>query len=458
MVSTRDAQSIKDASLKHQWLHNRDWTELAETGGPTIIVEGDGIRVTDIEGETWIDACSGYYSVHVGYGRDEIAYAAYEQLKKVTFFPNGTTTVPVIQLCEKLAQITPGSLSRSYLNCGGSEANETALKITRAYHKRNGEPGRYKVISRRGSYHGTLGQTMWMGQSSTDLGLTDFEPRYPGMLHAPQPNPYRCEMGGETPSECAVRCAEAVEALILEHKPETIAAFIGEPIAQPAGAPVPGDEYWPMIRDICDRYGVILIADEVICGFGRTGKMFAMNHWNIVPDIMTLGKGISSSYLPLSATIVKEEIADAFGGRGNQFNMAVTHSGHPVTAAAALKNIEIIESEGLIQNSAEVGAYFKEQLKDISDDHPVMGNVVGLGMLMGVDLVCDKTTKRRFENEADISRRLNKKFQERLMILAVGQGKVYLAPPISATREDVDEIVRKMDDSIGELESELNLQ
>lgn len=457
MVSNRSAQSIRDTSLQYQWLHNRDWTELAETGGPTVIVEGDGIRVKDIEGQTWIDVCGGYYSVHVGYGRDEIAYAAYEQLKKVTFFPGGTTTVPVIELCEKLAQITPGSLSRSYLNCGGSEANETALKITRAYHKRNGEPGRYKVISRRGSYHGTLGQTMWMGQPSTDLGLTDFEPRYPGMLHAPHPNPYRCEMGGLTPSECAVRCAEAVEALILEHKPETVAAFVGEPIAQPAGSAVPGDEYWPMIRDICDRYGVIMIADEVICGFGRTGEMFGMNHWDIVPDIMTVGKGISSSYLPLSATVVKEEIADAFGGSGNQFNMVVTHSGHPVTAAAALKNIEIIESEGLIQNSAKVGAYFKDQLRDISNDHPMMGNVDGLGMFIGIDLVSDKSTKKRFENEADLSKRLNQKFQERLMILSAAQGKVYIAPPISTTKPDVDEMVGRIGESIGALEKELNL-
>ena len=150
MVSTSDARSIKDASLRYQWLHNKDWTELAEVGGPTVIMEGDGVRVTDSEGQTWIDACGGYYSVHVGYGRDEIAYAAYEQLKKVTFFPSGTTTVPVIQLCEKLAEITPGSLSRSFLNCGGSEANETALKITRTYHKRNGDLGRYKVHQPQG--------------------------------------------------------------------------------------------------------------------------------------------------------------------------------------------------------------------------------------------------------------------------------------------------------------------
>ena len=457
MVTTRDGQSIRDASLRYQWLHNKDWTETAEGGGPTVIVEGKGIRVTDVEGQTWIDACGGYYSVHVGYGRDEIAYAAHDQLKRVTFFPSGTTTVPVIQLCEKLADITPGSLSRSYLNCGGSEANETALKIARAYHKRNGDLGRYKVISRRGSYHGTLGQTLWLGQPSGDVERSDFEPRYPGMLHAPHPNPYRCELGGTTPSECAVKCAEAVEALILEHKPETIAAFIGEPIAQPGGSPVPGDEYWPMIREICDRYGVIMIADEVLCGFGRTGKMFAMDHWDVVPDIMTLGKGISSSYLPLSATIVKEEVADAFGGEGNELNMAVTHSGHPVTAAAALKNIEIIETESLVQNSAEVGAYFKEQLWEIADDHPSMGNVDGLGMFIGIDLVSDKSTKKRFENEREVCARLNEKFQERHMILVATQGKVYIGPPICTTREDVDEMVAKIDGSIGDLEQDLKL-
>ena len=236
-----------------------------------------------------------------------------------------------------------------------------------------------------------------------------------------------------------------------------MAAFVGEPIAQPAGSAVPGDEYWPMIREICDRYGVIMIADEVICGFGRTGQMFAMDHWDVVPDIMTLGKGISSSYLPLSATVVKEEIADAFGGDGNQLGMAVTHSGHPVTAAAALKNIEIIETEGLVQNSAEVGAYFKEQLLEIADNHPMVGNVDGLGMFMGIELVADKSTRKRFENEAEISARLNEKFQERLMILVAAQGKVYLGPPICTTRDDVDEMVGKIDGSIGELERELNL-
>jgi adenosylmethionine-8-amino-7-oxononanoate aminotransferase len=349
-------------------MHNQDWSQMAEEGSPSIIVSGKGIRVTDSEGQSWIDVNGGYNSVNVGYGRTEIADAAYEQMQKIAYFPMGTTTEPTVRLAEKLAEMTPGSLSRVFLVSGGSEANETALKIARAYHHRNGEPGRYKIISRRGSYHGTTAGVLWLGGGSSQ-SRDDFEPAYPGMIYGPQPNPYHCEMGGETSSECAVRCAEEIERLIEFHGPKSIAAVIAEPIGVPQGAAVPGDEYWPMLRDICDRHGVLLIVDEVICGFGRTGKMFAMEHWNVVPDIMTVAKGIISSYLPLAATIVKREIADAFAGEDNYLRHALTFSGHAVSAAAALKNIEILENENMLQNSADVGAYFKEQLVGFKVDH-----------------------------------------------------------------------------------------
>ena len=457
MAATHDTQAIRESSLRYQWMHNRDWTEMAEEGDPVVMVEGKGVRVTDSTGRTWLDAHGGYTSVHVGYGRDEISYAAYEQLKRVTFFPIGTTTEPVIRLCEKLAEITPGSLSRSYLASGGSEANETALKMVRAYHKRRGEHGRYKVISRKGSYHGTTFGTMWLGENATAFGLSDFEPSYPGVLHAPQPNPYRCERGGETPSECAVRCAEAVEELILMHGPDTVAAFIAEPVAQPPGAVVPGDEYWPMVRDICDRYGVVMIVDEIICGFGRTGKMFGIEHWGVEPDIMTVGKGIISSYLPLSATVVKKEIADHFGGQGNELMQAITASGHPVAAAAALKNIEIIEKEGMVQRSADTGAYLKGRLEGLMEDHPSVGDVRGLGLLTGVELVGDRETKESFPADLQVSSRLNAKFREHGLILQSDGLAITIGPPLCITRQEVDEIVTAVDASLGELESELGM-
>ena len=316
MTTTQETEALRRSALEHVWMHNRDWTQMAEEGGPTIIVEGKGVRVTDSDGKSWIDVNGGYSSVNIGYGRTEIAEAAREQMRKLAYFPQGTTTEPLVRFVEKIGQIAPGSLERTWPVTGGSEANETAIKIARAYHKRRGEPGRYKIISRKGSYHGATGGVMWLGGAT---GLADYEPAYPGMVYAPQPNPYRCELGGETPSECAVRCAQAIEDLILFHGPSTVAAVIAEPVASSATAAVPGDEYWPMLRQICDRHGVILIADEVITGFGRTGKMFAMEHWDVVPDIMTIAKGVVSSYLPIAATVATEEVADVFGGKDNIF-------------------------------------------------------------------------------------------------------------------------------------------
>jgi adenosylmethionine-8-amino-7-oxononanoate aminotransferase len=437
-------------------MHNRDWTQMAEDGDPMIAVEGKGVRITDSEGNSWIDVNGGYNSVNVGYGRTEIVDAAYEQMTMLSYFPNGTTTIPTIQLADKLAQITPGSLSRVFPVSGGSEANETALKIARAYQKRIGETGRYKIISRKGSYHGTTAGVLWLGGSAASP-RDDFEPAYPGMVYAPQPNPYRCEMGGETPTDCAYKCAKAVEDLIKFHGPETIAAFIAEPVAIPLGAAVPGDMYWPMVRDICDRYGILLISDEVICGFGRTGKMFAIEHWNIVPDIMTVAKGIISSYLPLAATIVRKEIADAFAGKENYLKHVFTFSGHPVSAAAALKNIEIIENENLLQNSAEVGAYLKEQLEGLIMDHPIVGDVRGLGLLAAIELVSDREKKTGFPKDAKIPARLNEKFKKHGLILRINSDIIHIGPPICITQSEIDEIIHAIDLSLWEIEGELGI-
>ena len=449
-----DTEALRRSSLEHLWMHRRDWLQMAEEGGPTIIVEGNGIRVTDSEGISWIDVNGGYMSVGVGYGRTEIVDAVRQQMLKLSYFAQGTTTEPVVRLVEKLAQITPGSLERTWLVAGGSEANETAIKIARAYHRRMGNVGRYKIISRRGSYHGALGTTTWLG-GNTDR--SDFEPTYPGMLYAPQPHAYRCELGGTTPSECAVRCAQAIEDLILFHGPETVAAVIAEPIGAEPGAIVPGDEYWPMVRQICDRYGVLLIADEVVCGFGRTGRMFAIEHWGVVPDLMTMAKGIVSSYLPQAAAIARKEIADAFAGEDNIFHQALTSGGHPVTAAAALKNIEIIESEGLVQNSADMGAYLLEELHSLQEKHPIIGEVQGLGLLLGIRLVSDRETKAQFPAEARLSDRLTEGFRRQGLILrpTTDGSTIVLAPPLCVTRSDVNDIVGGLDRAFGETERHL---
>ena len=303
---------------------NADWAQMRLDDEPLIIVGGQGLRVTDSDGNRWIDVNGGYASVNVGYGREEIVDAAYEQMQQIAYFPQQTVTPPTVRLAAKLAEITPGSLSRTFLVTGGSEANETALKIARAYHHRCGEPGRYKIISRKGSYHGATGGVLWMG--AVEGTLVDYEPPYPGLLYAPQPNTYRCEFNSESAAECATRCAQAIEQLILTHGPSTVAAVIAEPIAGGPGTAVPGDPYWPMVREICDMYGILLIADEVVTGFGRTGKLFALEHWDVVPDIMTIAKGLCSTYIPLGAAIVRKEIGDKFSSENIRLNHVFTAS------------------------------------------------------------------------------------------------------------------------------------
>ena len=446
-----DTEALKGLALEHLWMHNRDWVQTAEEGGPTIIVEGEGVRVTDSDGRNWIDVNAGYSCVNVGYGRVELADAMREQMAKLAYFPQATVTEPLALLAEKLAQITPGSLERSWPVSGGSEANETAIKMARAYHKRRGEATRYKVISRQGSYHGATGGVMWLGNP----GLADYEPAvYPGMAYAPHPNPYRCELGGETPSECATRCAQAIEDLIEFHGPKTVAAVIAEPISSSVGAGVPGDEYWPMLRQICDRHGVLLIADEVICGFGRTGRMFACEHWDVVPDLMTVAKGITSSYVPLASTIATKEVADVFAGKDNVYPQALTFGGHPVTAAVALRNIRIIEEEGLVENSAGVGAYFLDRLHLLREEHSIIGHTRGLGLMLAIELVADRETKAPFPAEFGLRDRLNGKFKEQGMILRLPGEVIGLSPPLCVTRSEIDEIVTNLDQAIGEVEQE----
>ena len=450
--ATTATQDARQAALDHLWMHNRSWTSSAETGGPTVITNGSGIRVTDSDGREWIDVNGGYMCVNIGYGRSELADAMREQMNKLVYFPQGSTTEPLVELAEKIAEIAPGSLERSWPVTGGSEANETAIKIARAYHRRRGESGRYKIISRRGSYHGALGATMWLGG---DGGREDYEPAFPGMVYAPHPDAYNSPIEGETDSEAAVRCAQAIEDLIKFHGASSVAAVIAEPISSSTPGAVPGDEYWPMLRQICDRHGVILIADEVINGFGRTGAMFAMEHWGVTPDILTMAKGITSSYVPLANAVVTPEVADVFAGEDNIFRQALTFGGHPVTAAVALRNIEIIESEGMVDNSAQVGAQILDGLRSLMDERPIIGNVRGRGLLLGVELVADRDTKARYPSDVRLRERLAAAFEAESLILNPGGDRLSIGPPLCITPAEADELLVKLDRAFARVEQGL---
>ena len=444
MTSPDTLKELQDSALEHLWVYLREPTDMAEKGEPTVYVSGEGVRVTDSQGNTSIDAMSGLWLKNVGYGRKEIADAAYEQMLKLTYMPMGTTTEPTIRLAEKVAQITPGDLSRSFFTSGGSEAVETAIKLTRAYFKRVGEPSRIKFISRKDSYHGATAGAMALGGNHL-YPRADYEPLMPGTFHVPQPNFYRCEFGSETPEQCGERSVRAIEEMIKFQGPDTVAGVVAEPVSSPMGAVVPPDNYWPMLREVCDKYGVLLIADEVITGFGRTGKMFACEHWGVTPDIMTVAKGITSGYLPMGGAITRKNIADAFvGSQRVSFRHVITFGGHPVVAAAALRNIQIMEDEHLVDNSAEMGAYLLDGLKELQEKHEMIGVVRGIGLMCGMELVRDRETKETYPAEAELGNRLTSGFQANGLHLR-GSDNMNVMPPLCVTSSEIDEIIAAMD-------------
>ena len=454
--SSSDVKSLQESALEHLWVYLREPSDMAEKGDPTIFVSGEGVHVTDALGNTSIDGMSGLWLKNVGYGRKEIADAAYEQMLGLTYMPLGSTTEPTIKLAEKISQIAPGDMTRSFFTSGGSESVETALKLTRAYFKRVGEPNRTKFISRKGSYHGATMGALALGGSHLYPKL-DYEPLMPGVFHVPQPLPYRCEYGGQTPEECAELCVNAVEEMMLFQDPETIGAVFAEPISSPLGCVVPGDNYWPRLREICDKYGVLLVADEVITGFGRTGRMFATEHWGVVPDMMTVAKGITSGYIPMGGCITRGEISDAFiGSPKASFKHVITFGGHPVASAAALKNIEIMENEGMVANAAKQGAYLLDGLNELKDKYLMIGDVRGLGLFCGIELVADRETKEYFPASADLANRITQGFAENGLLLRGGD-RMNVAPPLCITSSEVDELITIMDKVFDQVSKDLGV-
>mgnify|MGYP003302897331 FL=1 len=454
--SSSDVKSLQESALEHLWVYLREPSDMAEKGDPAIFVSGEGVHVTDALGNTSIDGMSGLWLKNVGYGRKEIADAAYEQMLGLTYMPLGSTTEPTIKLAEKISQIAPGDMTRSFFTSGGSESVETALKLTRAYFKRVGEPNRTKFISRKGSYHGATMGALALGGSHLYPKL-DYEPLMPGVFHVPQPLPYRCEYGGQTPEECAELCVNAVEEMMLFQDPETIGAVFAEPISSPLGCVVPGDNYWPRLREICDKYGVLLVADEVITGFGRTGRMFATEHWGVVPDMMTVAKGITSGYIPMGGCITRGEISDAFiGSPKASFKHVITFGGHPVASAAALKNIEIMENEGMVANAAKQGAYLLDGLKELKDKYLMIGDVRGLGLFCGIEIVADRETKEYFPASADLANRITQGFAENGLLLRGGD-RMNVAPPLCITSSEVDELITIMDKVFDQVSKDLGV-
>lgn len=411
-----------------------------------IIEGGSGVYITDAEGRTSLDGFAGLYCVNVGYGRTEIADAIAEQAHKLSYYHSyvGHASEPAIRVAQMIAERAPNGLNHTYFGLSGSDANETNIKLVWYVNNVLGRPEKKKIISRWRGYHGSGIMT----GSLTGLGLfhNKFDlPRAP-ILHTEAPYYYRRENLDQTPEEFAQHCADKLEEMILAEGPDTVAAFIGEPVLGTGGIVPPPPGYWAKIQAVLKKYDVMLIADEVVTGFGRLGSMFGSAHYGIDPDLITVAKGLTSAYTPLSGTIVHDRVwkvleqgSDELGPIGHGW----TYSAHPLCAAAGVANLELIDRLGLVENAGKVGAYFNKAMADALSDHPNVGEVRGEGLLCAVEFVEDKTDRVFFDPSKKMGPALSAAALEQgLITRAMPQGDILgFAPPLCLTEDEADRIV-----------------
>ncbi len=447
---TRGSANGKPALVqrdRHHLIHPQH--HPSEHQDPHIWVSGKGVTLTNIEGKSYLDGLSGMWNVYAGHGRPELVKAAAAQLKTLAFATAyaGSTNLQAIELARTLKKLVYGNIEAFYFTLGGSDATDTSIRTARFYWGAKGRPQKLKIIARQLSYHGsTVGAASATGVDEFSQG---FGPRLPGFLHIDSPNPYRFTTSRKDVSP-GVAAADLLEELILREGPETVAAFIAEPVQGGGGGVlVPPDDYFPRIREICDRYDVLLISDEVITGFGRTGRWFALEHWGVQPDIVQFAKGITSGYFPLGGIGVSKAIKETLDTveSGKRWWHGYTASAHPVGCAVALANLAIIQKEGLVKRSARLGARLLKGLRGLQE-HPHVGDVRGLGLLVGIELVADKKTKARFPAERAIGKRLRQELFARGLYTRVLDEVICLAPPLVISEKEIDRMVRIVTEAV----------
>jgi adenosylmethionine-8-amino-7-oxononanoate aminotransferase len=450
-----DVTQLKHDALDKVIFHMTPKRWLTESG-PWVLDRGEGALLYDIEGREYLDAMAGgLFAVLAGYGREEIARAMCEQAQRLCYTsPASVTSVVAVELARRLAELTPGDLSASFFCNSGSEAVEASIKLARQYHQATGEGRRYKVVSLRRAYHGAtmgaLSATGWSPHFQPFRRSADPVVPAAGFVNAMPPYCYRCELGLTHPS-CALACGTTIEQAILGGDPELVSCVILEPVMGTAGCVIPPPGYLAKVRQICDRYGVLLIADEVVCGFGRTGRWFGVDHFGVVPDIMVVAKGLASGYAPLAAVVARGEIADKIP----IFFDVHTYGGHPVSAAAALANIGIIEREGLVENSATVGAYMLELLEGLRS-HPTVGEVRGLGLFAAVELH-DSVRNGDFPPDLHVADQVTAATMRMGLFgpRPLGGGTLVFAPPLIFTRAQAERAVDVLDTALSEVEANI---
>ena len=443
-VVRQDLENVLHPIVQHKMLEAKQ----------IVVAGGQGSTIFDADGTSYLDAMAGLWCVNIGYGRTELADVAAGQMRELAYFPHTAMNAPAAGLADKINGLMGGGYHTYFVN-SGSEANEAAFKIARQYtkHERKGE-WRYKTISRYFAYHGTTLATLDAGGMGERKAK--FEPFSGDFVHVAQPYCYRCPFGLSYPS-CGLACVKNMENTILGEGPESIAEVIVEPVMSGVGVAVPPDEYLPEVEKLCRKYGILLHLDEVINGFGRTGKMFAHQHYNVSPDIVAIAKGISSAYMPIAATVVKNKVFDSFYGdpsENRQVGQVNTYGGHAVAAAVALRNIEIMEAERLAERSAEVGKYFLDGLTGLMR-HRIVGDVRGKGLLLGIELVKDRVTKEPVD-AATITTLVDFCRDNGVLVGRSGGGRQYgntivFSPPLVITRPECDRIVETLDRALATL-------
>ena len=410
-----------------------------------VWVSGEGAVLVDADGREYLDGLSGLWNVVIGHGRKELADAAQRQMEELGYCSgySGSSNPRAIELAERLAALTYPSISRFFFTSGGGEASETSFKLARSYWKTRGYPNKTKVVSRQWGYHGVTLAAM----SATGISgyWPQFEPRVPGFLQIPSPYPYRYE--APTGTSQGVAAADELEQAILREGPETVAMFLAEPVQGAGGVIVPPDDYFPRIRAICDRYDVLLVADEVITGFGRTGKWFALDHWGVEPDLVQFAKAITSGYFPLGGVGISEPIAEALDSCESPWMHAYTYSAHPVGCAVALSNLDILEREGLPDQAGEKGDYLLAGLRAALASHPHVGDVRGKGLMCAVEYVKDKSTQEEFDPRQQVGQRLNAEARQRGLFSRMRGDVFCLAPPFITSRKQLDRIIQILAES-----------
>jgi L-2,4-diaminobutyrate transaminase len=446
--STDDLQRQDRASILHPFTSLRQFSSGA-AGGPRIVTSGDGIRIRDRDGNELIDAFAGLYCVNVGYGRREIADAIHREALKLAYYHAyaGHTNEPVIELSRRVLAMAPKGMQRIYYGLSGSDANETQLKLVWYYNNVLGRPAKKKIISRWRGYHG--GTVMSGSLTGLEVFHKAFDLPQGPILHTLTPHHYWHAPAGMTEREFSAHCAQALDALIRAEGPDTVAAFIGEPVLGTGGLIPPPEGYWQEIQAVLKRYDILLIADEVVCGFGRLGTPFGSHAYGIEPDLITIAKGLTSAYLPLSGALVGEKVwrvleqgSDTYG----PFAHGYTYSAHPLCAAAGVANLDIIERERIVAHVADVGPYLLARLRQEFAERPYVAEVRGAGLLAAIEFAADPAKRVRFDAGRKVGAQLSAAcVEEGVISRAMPHGDILgFAPPLIITRAEIDDVVTRV--------------